>query len=180
MLPCTTKLSHFYLHFYATNENAFHFSTEYFLVLLAVISIFNFIASSICGCDACFVFLLVFFSYFFIYFRYRLVRAPHFPCTFSYFSLWLYLFLCFREKKTKITIWTVFNVDVPDIVCQEYAVPHMQDLIPKIPGGFSGNKKYFSNTCRYWFGYVFFSITNFCPTRSYFPSFNYGFDGSNY
>ncbi|CAD7086290.1 unnamed protein product [Hermetia illucens] len=26
--------------------------------------------------------------------------------------------------------------DVPDIVCQEYAVPHMQDLIPKIPGGY--------------------------------------------
>ena len=24
--------------------------------------------------------------------------------------------------------------DVPDIVCQEYAIPHMQDLIPKIPG----------------------------------------------
>lgn len=28
------------------------------------------------------------------------------------------------------------NTDVPDIVCQEYAVPHMQDLIPKIPGGY--------------------------------------------
>ncbi|XP_055850149.1 discoidin domain-containing receptor 2-like isoform X2 [Episyrphus balteatus] len=28
--------------------------------------------------------------------------------------------------------------DVPDIVCQEYAVPHMQDLIPKIPGGYVG------------------------------------------
>lgn len=27
-------------------------------------------------------------------------------------------------------------LDVPDIVCQEYAVPHMQDLIPKIPGGY--------------------------------------------
>lgn len=26
--------------------------------------------------------------------------------------------------------------DVPDIVCQEYAVPHMQDLIPKMPGGY--------------------------------------------
>lgn len=26
--------------------------------------------------------------------------------------------------------------DVPDIVCQEYAVPHMQTLIPKIPGGY--------------------------------------------
>ncbi|XP_037031217.1 discoidin domain-containing receptor 2 isoform X2 [Bradysia coprophila] len=28
--------------------------------------------------------------------------------------------------------------DVPDIVCQEYAVPHMQDLIPKIPSGYVG------------------------------------------
>lgn len=29
------------------------------------------------------------------------------------------------------------QTDVPDIVCQEYAVPHMQDLIPKIPGGYT-------------------------------------------
>lgn len=28
------------------------------------------------------------------------------------------------------------SADVPDIVCQEYAVPHMQTLIPKIPGGY--------------------------------------------
>lgn len=34
------------------------------------------------------------------------------------------------------TFYYVYFVDVPDIVCQEYAVPHMQDLIPKIPGGY--------------------------------------------
>jgi discoidin domain receptor family member 2 len=28
--------------------------------------------------------------------------------------------------------------DVPDIVCQDYAVPHMQDLLPKMPGGYIG------------------------------------------
>lgn len=31
-----------------------------------------------------------------------------------------------------------YFTDVPDIVCQEYAVPHMQDLIPKIPSGYVG------------------------------------------
>ncbi|XP_070506947.1 discoidin domain-containing receptor 2 isoform X2 [Chironomus tepperi] len=28
--------------------------------------------------------------------------------------------------------------DVPDIVCQDYAVPHMENLLPKMPGGYIG------------------------------------------
>lgn len=28
--------------------------------------------------------------------------------------------------------------DVPDIVCQDYAVPHMENLLPKMPGGYMG------------------------------------------
>uniref|UniRef100_A0A182SLA2 Uncharacterized protein n=1 Tax=Anopheles maculatus TaxID=74869 RepID=A0A182SLA2_9DIPT len=42
-----------------------------------------------------------------------------------------------RSRRDELERWyhTGF-CDVPDIVCQEYAVPHMQDLIPKIPGGY--------------------------------------------
>lgn len=31
-----------------------------------------------------------------------------------------------------------YPLDVPDIVCQDYAVPHMENLLPKMPGGYIG------------------------------------------
>lgn len=69
----------------------------------------------------------------------------------SFFTIavgWLGLFCLYRFFHIRIGILSpvllfvyLFNVfefaDVPDIVCQEYAVPqNMQNLIPKIPGGY--------------------------------------------
>lgn len=54
-----------------------------------------------------------------------------FCCVHSMLCTFFFLLHIFRY------LFNVLNVaDVPDIVCQEYAVPHMQDLIPKIPGGY--------------------------------------------
>lgn len=40
-------------------------------------------------------------------------------------------------KKTLLNSYYYFS-DVPDIVCQDYAVPHMENLLPKMPGGYIG------------------------------------------
>lgn len=94
----------------------------------------------------CAVSLLIFSTILFSSVSFALVQ-------FLFLSLCLYLFsvrslasadfgwLVRASKRTIVCVCVcLFNVlnfaDVPDIVCQEYAVPHMQDLIPKIPGGY--------------------------------------------
>lgn len=53
---------------------------------------------------------------------------------------------CFRRRCFVVVVDVVFYKyfffllysDVPDIVCQDYAVPHMENLLPKMPGGYMG------------------------------------------
>lgn len=76
-----------------------------------------------------------------------LPHLPYFSC--SIFRCLLFFFFHFLNfisfhfllllLHLRWCIYLMFRnfADVPDIVCQEYAVPHnMQDLIPKIPGGY--------------------------------------------
>jgi discoidin domain receptor family protein 2 len=46
--------------------------------------------------------------------------------------------LRYHINKKKPFSFTRRHPDVPDIVCQDYAVPHMENLLPKMPGGYIG------------------------------------------
>lgn len=94
----------------------------------------------------CAVSLLIFSTIFFSSVSFALVQFLFFPLCLYLFSVRLlasadFGWLVRASKRTIVCVCVcLFNVlnfaDVPDIVCQEYAVPHMQDLIPKIPGGY--------------------------------------------
>lgn len=45
-------------------------------------------------------------------------------------------FCLYNNNNTNISL--SLTSDVPDIVCQDYAVPHMENLLPKMPGGYMG------------------------------------------
>lgn len=54
------------------------------------------------------------------------------------FFLLFYIHLYKHIFIYNIFLFVCYISDVPDIVCQDYAVPHMQDLLPKMPGGYIG------------------------------------------